>query len=188
MRSPISIPHLTTKAKYFALAGALVIATSSVAAYNTLQPTSADEMTPTDVKVQDHDQRLDKAESDITETKDRVSNVEQKTEENTQAIGQVQQRVTVVEGKSSSPATAPVADSAPAQSVPAPVAAAPQVNPRIVTSMSSEEKFDKFGTSLGWQCNYTLANGKSYSAHQGYACHAVGTEISGDLAITWGVK
>ncbi|WP_241473785.1 hypothetical protein [Mycolicibacterium neoaurum] len=172
------------------MSGALVAGTSGVAAFNLIQPTTAEQMSPTDVKVQEHDARLDKNEADIKATNDRVDQVEQKTDENTQAIGAVQERVTVVE-KRAETASKPAGEVSQPASTPTSVQPR-KTNPRLVTGLSAQERQDKFGTRIGWDCTYTLgddiANVRVISMFQGYDCHAVGTEISSDIATVWNIK
>ena len=62
-----------------------------------MQPATADVMTPTQVTVQEHEDRLDRNESDIAATKERVSEVEQKADAISQEVETVRERVTVVE-------------------------------------------------------------------------------------------
>lgn len=93
---------LTTKAKLFVAAGIVVAGTSGVAAFNVMQPATADVMTPTQVTVQEHEVRLDKNEADIADTKERVNEVEQKADNATQEVQVVKERVTVVEKKAES--------------------------------------------------------------------------------------
>lgn len=111
--------NLSPLARLLVAAGIVIAGTSGVAAFNSLQPTAADEMTPTQIKVEKHDDRLDKNEADIAETKDRVSQVEQKTDDDTQAIGAVRERVVIVEGKTAAPNPAPATVTVPAAPTPA---------------------------------------------------------------------
>ncbi|MBY4210794.1 hypothetical protein HQO42_05345 [Rhodococcus fascians] len=170
---------------WIALAATAVIitGTSTAVAFTQLK-TSTAEYTPVDIKVEDHEQRLTKNESDIAETKDRVDGVEQQTESNTNAIHEVQKQVVVVEGK----ADAAVNQSRQAQpAIPAP-APAPQpepvktVNLRLIVAVQAVQQ------PQVWQCNYTLEIGRVISPLQGDACSPVGSEISDDLATVYGVR
>lgn len=177
----INLPkfRLSNKAKMLVSAGVIVAGTSGVAAFNMLQPATADVMTPTDVKVQEHETRLDKNEQDIAATQERVTQVEGKTDEAAQAVRVVENRVTVVEqGAAAAPRSAePVAAPAPNP-----------VNPRLVFAVLKQEIKDKDGNFALWQCNYSLESGKVITVNQGSACHEAGTEISADIAAMHGIK
>ncbi|WP_100504050.1 hypothetical protein [Mycobacteroides abscessus] len=179
--------HLSNRVKLLIASGVVIAGTSGVAAFNTLQPTSAEE-TPIKVVVEDHNKRLDKAEADIADTNSRVDQVEQQTEANTQAIGTTQQRVTVVERKVE---TQPAPQQAPAASTPSPEPR--KTNPRLVTQVvRQEEKFDRFGTHVGWSCEYVLGDDinrvRRINNISPEPCYGVGDVISDELATVWGVK
>lgn len=166
-----------------ATAGVIIVTTSSVAAFNQLSTTTAEE-TPVEVKVDDHEQRLTKNESDIAETKDRVEGVEQQSAANTNTIHEVQKQVVVVEGKveaqnqqarAQQPAT--VAPTPAPQPVPVKT-----VNPRLIIAVQAEEQ------PHVWSCTYTLETGRVINSLQGAACSAAGVTISDDLAAVWGIR
>lgn len=186
-----TITNLSRRAKIVALIGVFIATGSAAAAISSFTPSTAEEMSPTDVKVVEHEARLDKNEADIAQTNDRVTQVEQETDENTAAIGATQERVTVVEKKTET-VVQQVAGQQSIASAPAPAPApAPEpvktINPRLVTAVVSTEKYDSKGGFAGWNCTYTLETGRVIEHNQGYACHAVGTEIAEEIALMWRV-
>ncbi|WP_192378788.1 hypothetical protein [Rhodococcus rhodochrous] len=181
----ISLKSLTRRTKLFVATGIVLAGTSSVLAFNNFDNSAADIMSPTEVKVNDHEDRITKAEADITETKGRVEQVEQKTEENTQAIAQTNERVTVVERQVETvreqvpaPSPAPTPAPQPAQA-PAPI---PQLNPRKVVAVAAEEQINRYGEHSGWTCRYTLEGGQVIVNVQPDACYVVGHVISAEMA------
>ncbi|WP_156666206.1 hypothetical protein [Rhodococcus sp. HS-D2] len=182
----ISLKSLTRRTKLFVATGIVLAGTSSVLAFNNFDNSAADIMSPTEVRVNDHEERITKAEADIVETRDRVEQVEQKTEENTQAIAQTNERVTVVERqvetvREQAPAQTPAPAPAP-QPVQAP-APVPQINPRKVVAVAAEKKTDRYGNHSGWACSYTLEGGKVIINVQPDACYVVGHVISDEMAM-----
>jgi TolA-binding protein len=166
-----------------ATAGVIIVTTSSVAAFNQLSTTTAEE-TPVEVKVEDHEQRLTKNESDIAETKDRVESVEQQAAANTNTIHEVQKQVLVVEGKQEAQnqqarAQQPATVALTPEPQPAP---AKTVNPRLIIAVQAEEQ------THVWSCDYTLETGRVINSLQSATCSGVGSEISADLAAMWGIR
>ncbi|UNQ40933.1 hypothetical protein MPC38_06695 [Prescottella equi] len=185
----IKLPNITKysrRTKLISAAVVVIAGTSTVVAFNNFAPSTAEEMTPTAVKVEEHDERLDKNEADIAETKGRVDQVEQKTDENTAAIGATQQRVTVVERKvvEQSGGQAQQPAPAPQPSAPAP---APTINPRRIVAMSMN--VNGFGQSEPlWNCTYTLEGGRTINTFQSVSCYGPGAEITDEIAQMNGVR
>lgn len=98
---------LSSRTKLLIVAGIIVVGTSSVAAFNMLNTTSADEMNTTEVKVQEHEQRLDKNEKDIADTKQQAAEAEQKADDAKQTAAAAQDRVTIVEKRVEVQSSAP---------------------------------------------------------------------------------
>lgn len=172
--------RISPKAKLLIAAGIIVAGTSGVAAFNIMQPATAEVMSPTEVKVQEHDARLDKAEADIAKTEDRVSQVEEQTAENTGTINTVQERVTVVERQ----AAAPAARTAPVEAAPTPTPK--PVNPRLIVDAIQTITYDGTGIS-SFSCTYTLESGAKFTSNQTGQCYQIGTDIPAKLAAAHGI-
>lgn len=175
--------HLSNRIKLVIVSGVVIAGTSGAAAFNLMQPTTAEPVSPTDIKVQEHEARLDKDEADIADTKDRVNQVEQKVDDNSQAVTTVKERVTVIEKQAATQlqtATAQVASPSPA-----PVKT---INPRLIVGVSVEDQLDQYGKHLLWTCRYSLESGRIITNNQGDWCSQPGEEISADLAGMYGIK
>ncbi|MGW5074036.1 hypothetical protein [Rhodococcus sp. NPDC004095] len=168
------------------VAGLVVAGTSSVAAFNAVTSTDASD-TPLDVKVEDHEQRISKTESDIAQANERVGQVEQKSDENAAAIQQVEERVVVVERGAQASAGQPQQIPQPQATQPsAPVASAPApINPRLIVGL--EVGLTPSSDAPLYRCTYTLESGRVISNLQPTGCLGTGQEISDDLAAMHGV-
>lgn len=176
--------HISNRIKLVIASGVVIAGTSGAAAFNLMQPTTAEPVSPTDIKVQEHEARLDKNEADIADTKDRVTQVEQKVDENSQAVTTVKERVTVIEKAASQPQSSSE-PSVSASPTPAPVKT---VNPRLIVGVSVEDQLDQYGKHLLWTCRYSLESGRIITNNQGDWCSQPGEEISADLAGMYGIK
>lgn len=82
------------------------------------------------------------------------------------------------------PAPAPQPVEQPPVSAPQP---APAPSNRIVTAVTEERQFDRYGAQIAWTCIYTVSAGRTIVAIQPGVCTPVGSEIGEDLAITNGL-
>lgn len=179
--------NLTWRTKLFVATGIVIAGSSSVLAFNQFDTSKADVMSPTEVRVNEHEQRITQNETEINATKQRVDQVEQKTAENTQVITNTTERVTVIERQAVQQEGARAVAPAPvvAEVAPEPVKT---INPRLIVDVEVTEQFDRFGNKAGWHCVYTLEQGSSHVQIQPDACYTVGTEISDDIAVMWRVQ
>lgn len=180
-------------AKLFLISAAVIAGTSSVLAFNQYEDSTADVMSPTEVRVNEHEERITKNAADLSVTKQRVDQVEQQTAENGQAIASTTERVTVVERQVAiQQETSQAQQSAPAPTLTTEPAPQPvkTVNPRLVSAVVVTERSDRFGNKTGWQCTYTMESGKEFAAYQGldHECHLAGQEVSNDLAVMFGIR
>jgi hypothetical protein len=167
--------NITKRTKLFVATGIVIPGSSSVLAFNQFDTSKADVMSPTEVRVNQHEDRLTQNEAENNATKQRVDQVEQKTAENSQVITNTTERVTVIERQAAQQEGARAVASAPvvAEVAPEPVKT---VKPRLMVNVKATEQFDRFGNTTGWHCISKLEQGTSHVNIQPDACYTVGTE------------